>query len=391
VRAPHHEDTLLARVERRREELEAAIVTRIRSDGAPTESDDPEYAEGLRGAIPIAVDYCIAAIERPEANPPPIPAALRAQARVAARNEIPLDTVLRRYFAGYTLLGDLLIEELETAGVRRGADLQRLLRLLAASFDRLLAAISEEYREEEHSRSRSSEQRRAELIQRMLAGEPLNPPGLGYDFGGHHLAVVTKGPGASVALRELAGSLDRRLLLLEREEGMIWAWMGGKRPPDLEALRRLLVTKWPAEARLAIGEPGQGLGGWRLSHQQARAALAVVIRSNENYVRYGDVALLAGVFGDELLATSLREMYLAPLREQRGRGEVLLETLRAYFAADRNVSSAASALGVNRETVRNRLDLIETRLDRTLSSCVAEIETALRLEGFAIGQSDGMS
>lgn len=377
---------LLARIAQRREELEAAILTRIKSDGAPTKAADPEYAEGLRGAVPVAVDYCLTAIECAEANPPPIPSSLRAQARIAARNEIPLDTVLRRYFAGYTLLGDMLIEELETAGLRRGADLQRLLRLLAASFDRLLAAISEEYREEDHIRSRSSEQRRAELIQRMLAGEPLNPPELDYDFSAHHMGLVAKGPGADSALRELAACLNRRLLSLSHEDDTIWAWLGGNNPPNLGDLRRHLTTSWPEEARLALGEPGRGFAGWRLSHQQARAALPIALRVPEPFVRYGEVVLLATVLQDDLVAISLREMYLAPLQRSRDGGKTLLDTLRAYFAADRNVSSAASALGVKWETVGNRLRAIEAVLGQSIVSCSTELECALRLHELSVGE-----
>jgi DNA-binding PucR family transcriptional regulator len=47
---------------------------------------------------------------------------------------------------------------------------------------------------------------------------------------------------------------------------------------------------------------------------------------------------------------------------------------------DRNVTSAAAALGVNRHTVSNRLRAVESRIGRPISSCVAEIDAALRLE-----------
>ena len=47
----------------------------------------------------------------------PVPVALLAQARLAARVGVSLDAVLRRYFAGYTLLGDFLIEEARALGL----------------------------------------------------------------------------------------------------------------------------------------------------------------------------------------------------------------------------------------------------------------------------------
>jgi DNA-binding PucR family transcriptional regulator len=69
-----------------------------------------------------------------------------------------------------------------------------------------------------------------------------------------------------------------------------------------------------------------------------------------------------------------------PLAEERDGGETLRETLRAYFATGHNASSAAAALGVRRHTVASRLRAIEERLKRTLSSCAAALELALRLE-----------
>jgi DNA-binding PucR family transcriptional regulator len=86
------------------------------------------------------------------------------------------------------------------------------------------------------------------------------------------------------------------------------------------------------------------------------------------------------MLGDDLLTTSLRRLYLAPLSDERDGGAVLRETLRAYFAADRNGASAAAALRVTRQTVNNRLRVIEERLERPLSACATELEAALRLD-----------
>lgn len=69
-------------------------------------------------------------------------------------------------------------------------------------------------------------------------------------------------------------------------------------------------------------------------------------------VRYGDVAVLASTFRDNLLVDSLRTLYIETLRTGRdGGGERLCRTLGAYFAADRNAASAAAALGISRQAV----------------------------------------
>jgi DNA-binding PucR family transcriptional regulator len=90
------------------------------------------------------------------------------------------------------------------------------------------------------------------------------------------------------------------------------------------------------------------------------------------------------MLSDDLLATSLRELFLAPLEQERDGGRVLLETLRIYFSADRKVSSAAAALGVTRRTVANRLRTVETRLGCSLRSVAAEMEAALQLRNLQV-------
>jgi hypothetical protein len=120
--------TLHDRLLGRREEIEAAILTRVYSVADPTEVGDPSYAEGLRAAVASALDYWLAAIECGEDRVPPVPASLLVQARIAARSGVSLDTVLRRYFVGYMLLGDFLIEEAEAGKLLRGGALKELLR-----------------------------------------------------------------------------------------------------------------------------------------------------------------------------------------------------------------------------------------------------------------------
>jgi hypothetical protein len=371
---------LANRLRQRRGEIEQAALTRVRSISDPSESSNPEYAEGLRAAVTAALEYGIEAVERSEERPAPIPTALLSQARLAARHGVKLETVLRRYLAGYTLLGDFLIEESERGGPLRGDALKRLLRVQAAVLDRLVAAISEEYAREARARTGDAEERRAELVARLLEGQRLDTSELAYDFEAVHLAIVARGPDAARTLRGLARSLDRRLLTVCREEATLWAWLGGRRALDLEELGRKLDDKLPPRVSLALGEPGEGLGGWRRSHQQAKAALPIALRSGEAVVRYAEVALLASVLQDELLASSLREIYLKPLSGERDGGESLRRTMSAYFACERNSASAAATLGVTRQTVNNRLRTTEERIGRPLQHCAGELEAALWLD-----------
>jgi GGDEF-like domain/PucR C-terminal helix-turn-helix domain len=373
---------LSRRLEERRGEIEATVMTRVYSVADPTDLD-PSYAEGLRTAVRAAVDYGLCAVELGDERSPPPPPLLLAQARIAARNEVSLDTVLRRYFAGHSLLIDFLVEEAGKSGLLAGMELQGLLRSSATLFDRLLEAVAEEHARESEGRPTSSAERRRECVKRLLAGELVDTAELGYDLEGHHLGLMAKGEEAREAMGELARQLGRRLLAVLHDEEVIWAcWLGGRRALDSEQALAALAELCPDGVLLALGEPGRGLWGWRLSHRQAKAALAVAERRGEAVVRYRDVALLAAVLQDDLLATSLREMYLKPLERGRNGGKALRETLRAYFATERNISSTAVAMGVNRNTVASRLRTAEASIGR-ISDCAIELDIALRLDELA--------
>jgi PucR C-terminal helix-turn-helix domain/GGDEF-like domain len=370
---------LCARLRRRLPEIEDAIATRIYALADPAEVADPDYASGLRGSLATAIEYGLAAMEIGESRSPAVPPALSAQARAAARSGVGLETVLGRYFAGYTLLIDCAIEEADASGLLSKVGLRELLREQAVVFERLIAEVSADYQREASGRLVSSEQRRAERVRRLLAGELIDSTDLGYELEGWHIGAVAAGAGAVDALQDLAGSLDRRPLLIRRDDGTIWGWLGCRRKVDQEQTYERISREWPEELRLAVGEPARGRAGWRLSHHQARMAFPLS-RPGHSPIRYGEVALAAAILQDNLLSSSLQQLYLEPLAQERDGGRCLRETLRAYFAAERNVSSTAAALAVGRQTVRKRLQRVESAVGRDIRGCCAELEAALTLE-----------
>ena len=247
-------------------------------------------------------------------------------------------------------------------------------------FERLIAAISAEYKREVKRMGRSLEQRRAERVQRLLAGELLDTAELGYELDVWHLGVIATGVGVREALRRLMAGSNRQLLAVWHGEETVWAWLGGQRRLAVADLERLLATKRDADVSLAIGEPGRGIEGWRLTHDQAQAARLVALHRPRRLTRYAEEMLLAAALRDKTLARSLKELYLSPLAGERDGGSVSRETLRAYFAAGRNAATAAHRLKVDRHTIERRLHTIEKRLGRLLHTCQAELELALRLQ-----------
>jgi PucR-like helix-turn-helix protein/diguanylate cyclase with GGDEF domain len=371
---------LAGRLRDRLPELRSAVATRVYAIADPHEVSDPAYLEGLNAALAAAVDYRLAVVEVGERRAPAVPEVLLAQARLDARDGVALETVLRRYFAGNSLVGDFLAEEAERAEVP-SSELRRLLAEQATLGDRLIEAVSAEHARESASRPSSAAERRRELVKSLLAGELVDHSELGYDLDGHHLALMARGPGAEKLMRALAGRVDRRLLIVQREEEPRWAcWLGGRKPLDPAEAVAALRDLAPSGVFVSLGEPGEELAGWRFSHRQAKAALPIGERRGEPVLRYGDVAVLAAIARDDLLETSLRRLYLEPLERGREGGKVARETLRAYFEAERNISSTAAALGVDRRTVRNRIGAIEELLGRPLRGSLADLEIALRLD-----------
>lgn len=374
---------LASRLRVRFAEVEAGLATLVEGISEAGEDVDPaqlEYLDSLREVRPTVLEYAAEVIEVGDRRAPDIPAPVLEAARLAARADVPLDAVLRRYSAGNAFCTDILVEEAEAAGVSASA-LRRLLHRQATLFDRLLEAVSETYAEEADSRPATSAEWRHAYIEDLLAGrQPDGQVELDYDLGAHHIGLMAKGEDGGAAIREMAKRLDRRLLADPHGGKTIWAcWLGGREPLRTEEVLQVLSDMPSVRAVVALGEPGEGIADWRLTHRQAKAALAIAERRGQPLLRYADVAVLASIIRDDLGTTSLRKLYLDPLEGMRDGGMAARETLRAYFATERNVSSTAAALGVDRRTVTNRIRAIERLFGRPLGEFATDLETALRL------------
>jgi hypothetical protein len=365
----------------RHEEIEQTILAYVRDTVPDRIGDlDVEYALGLRAAVVAAVEYGLTGIEMGDEWLAPIPLEVLIQARRAVRSGVGLDTVLRRYIAGYTLLEDFVMDAVEALDVGDASTLRRLRRLQATLLDRLMSAIADEYCAEQKRGRLSSAQRLGERVQRLLVGGAIDLSELRYELDAWHLGVIAVGNSAEQALRGMTAQIGRAILAVPRGEEMAWAWFGDRRRLALTDVATVLLAELPPGVTLAIGEPAHGLNGFRLTHRQAEAAYLVAQHRPQSLTRYADVALLAFALRDEALARSLVDIYLTPLDDPRKGYPVLRETVRAYLAAERNATSAAAALGVARHTVESRIRKAEKLLGRLLPACMAEIDVALRLE-----------
>jgi PucR C-terminal helix-turn-helix domain/GGDEF-like domain len=339
---------------------------------------DVEYLQSLTTAVHAGVQYGVEVLAVGEERAADIPLPAIAQARLAARHRIPLETVLHRYMAADKKLATFVLEE--AAGVDP-SDVLAAMTAQGTAFQRLVAVVTEEYVREAGARPASHEARRVERARRLLAGELVDPGILDYELDGHHLGLVASSVGARPLIRKLAGELGCRSLILAPSSNELWAWLGGTREPvDPAAVRARLAAGGDPVLPIGVGEPKSDSKGWRLTHAQARRALWVAEAKSAPVVDYEEAALLSTVARDPTLTTSLHEKYLLPLSAGPDGGQVLRATLRTYFKAERNSSAAAAALGVTRQTVTSRLKLVEQRIGQPLGDCDVALIAALSLE-----------
>ena len=193
--------------------------------------------------------------------------------------------------------------------------------------------------------------------------------------------MIAVGDGAVDALRNLASASGRELLHVPHADATVWGWLGGTRCLTVARIDRIFLADSDlGNVMFAVGEPARGIDGWRLTHQQAQAAHLVSLHRPRLITRYAEEMLLAAALHDETLVQSLQHIYLSPLRQHRDGGVRLRDTLRAYFNARRNASSAGLQLGLSRQAIEGRLRTAEDVLGRPLDTCLLELELALLVD-----------
>lgn len=266
----------------------------------------------------------------------------------------------------------------ESAGSLDGIRAE-ILQLL----ERLTAAIEHEYVQERERVMHTPDEHRAELVQRLLSEEgPFEAADMAeLDYDVHsswHLGLVATGAGADQFIRRLGARYGRSLLVVS-VDGNVWAWLGARTRPAAADIERLSMN---AEVRtpLAVGEPGRGIDGWRLTHEQAQDALRIALRRSERFAYYADDRVLAATLPNDTLVRSLKQAYLAPLGSRQDGGVTLRQTLRAYIDLECNATAAAHALKVGRQAIKGRVCTVERLIGRPLNECLGEMDVALRLE-----------
>jgi hypothetical protein len=378
---------LVRRLRSRAPELWEVVFAHVRSTVPHAVADgDPALAAGLREMIEACLDCGLASIEQGPQWSGLVPPTVAAHARRAASNGVGLTTALCRCVAAYSQVWSFVLDDVaehSPPGQQVFVLLQQVSAALVAVLAHVQVEIAEAQSAEIKHRSRSHEQRRAEIVRRLLEAEPVDAGELAelrYDLDAWHIAVIATGYGAEEAVRRLVAGLSCQLLQVLQGAGTVLAWLGSSRRLAFSDIARVCAEGGPWGASLAVGEAGSGIEGWRTTYREAQKALLVARDRPSEIVRYLDVALEAAALQDDTLADALIGKYLYPLEDVPIGGQAARRALRALFEAEHNVSSAANALGVHRSSIHRWRSQVERRLGYRLHQHQAEIELALRIE-----------
>ena len=299
---------------------------------------------------------------------------------------------LRRLLSGYRL-GQMvlwgtwqeLVEAAVTEPARRRELLDRGSDFFFAYAGLIADFVADVYQGAMEQALRSGEQRRFQAIRGVLEGGSLLDADLGVELEQYHLGFVVWGEDGEAAARRLAATLERPILIVAVLNQSWWGWLSGAHQLGAAGERELKGFDAGPGTGIALGLEAYGEAGFCSTHRQALRARWVARKTERPVVFYADVAVEALASDNQADARAFVAHELAGIDDESATSQQIRETLSAYFAAQHNAASAASALGVHQQTVANRLRRAEERLGHPVGARRVELEVALRLRASLSG------
>jgi hypothetical protein len=211
---------------------------------------------------------------------------------------------------------------------------------------------------------------------------------LGYRLANHHVAVVvwfddslgrpSDMLAAERGLRAFPGVRD--VLVVAKDEGTLHCWLSA--PDEAPIDEWIAIAREPRRARrVAFGEPGMGIEGFRLSHLQALAAgrvLAAARPEADSVARYRDVSTISFMVDHPTEARVWVGEILGDLAGPGAERERLRHTLHVFLEEGEDAVATGRRLFVHRNTVKYRLDQARRNLPPGFARGRLEIAVALK-------------
>ncbi|WP_141014571.1 PucR family transcriptional regulator [Nocardioides sambongensis] len=303
-----------------------------------------------------------------------------------AAEAVPYAVMLQGFRVGGRFVWELMVERAEP-------EIRDVLLLAAADIwavsDRVATEVTVAYRDALTARIRRSEETRSVLVAALLEGEA------GAVAEAHSSATLidlVDGQGFVVVSAEAPDADNDPLPAVERtlqRANLSSAWRREHhRQEGIVALRRGLDLRQLVERLepLAAGRVGVSRRLDRLDdapdgRRQARVASASATPGSATVHVFGDDPLAVLVASNPDQATELVQAVLGEVLELADDDRaVVLETARAWLAANGSTSAAARALIVHRNTVRYRIRRLEELTGRDLSRPVDGASLYVALE-----------
>lgn len=317
----------------------------------------------------------------------------RRFAALAARLGVPLAELERAYWVGVERLWQDWFELCHTSSPEVGGELRDVLggstSLLFGYVEQVLAQVVARHTEVVGEMAATRDDRRRELVDSLLAGRAPRPDApdteelLGYRLRDTHVAlwIECDDPARTHrALRALRADTDAAGTLLVRHDAGTWfGWLGYLGGVDEPAVTRAAAATGEL---MTLGEPGNGLAGFRRSHHRARraAALRPVLHLADRCLSARRLRLEMLLLDDPVSARTFVEDELGALAADTERAGRTRDTLLAWLACG-SQAQAAIELGVHENTVRQRVRYAAEELGDALAERRTELLVALRLRG----------
>lgn len=323
--------------------------------------------------------------------------------RARVQQRVPLAYLIRSYRLAQDTLWEWLFERITASApdaTTQAAAVQLATSWLFAYIDTALARTEEVYEGEREAWLRSAAAARTSAIDDVLAEREQDAQRAGkklrYDLNRHHVAVsVWLDPAPegvdtqdilTTACAELARAAAAETTLTQPMGPLsIAGWLSRRDPFDPVGLEPGSLARAVAPAvglRVAMGEPGWGLKGFRSSHLEAGHArrVAALSRSHADSVtRYQDVALAALASVDHDQAVAFVNRVLGPLAADDEATYRVAMTLAVYLQENRSPARAAARLTVHPNTVSYRVNQAEAILGRSVDADALQVSAALAL------------
>jgi DNA-binding PucR family transcriptional regulator len=278
------------------------------------------------------------------------------------------------------------------------ATMRALRRYAFAWVDTFAEQLAEEYQRERERWLRGAQALRADMIRALVEGGPVDVDAasraLGHELRRHHVGLVLWGEPAEgettalPALERAAAEISRALgcdrpLLFAAGSGLLWAWASSAAPIAPEALAGIPAAQvGPTRVSVAIGDPEQGVEGFRHTHRDAADASRIAMlagRRAGTVTRFHAVDLAALVAGDLGRTRRFVRRELGALAADDDETSRLRATLKVYLEESSSRTATARRLGVHHNTVANRVQSCRDVLGRDLNERRVQLEVALAL------------